>query len=359
MRVSVTGVRKWSRALARPAAQASLGGLIASLALSAWLVPLSTVHAASLDANNSVTIDIQRPQAVGNVASGPVEANVFAQGAAPAGDSVVIGYAPQNVGCQSGFTPISGAQPSMQANGQFTVAFQWPDAANALNSEYYVCAEDTTASAIGQSTVLYRVDAASGPAISVQEVDNPNAPTPIPGTPTPAPTAPAPNGKTYSGGFIQVTGENFTPGGQSVYIFLTPGAFAPSSYNPDSALPAVSGDLRTATDGSFQVVVRLPADETGDLTVSAVSRDGTDTLLPTLVASQRLSIIASPATPTPQPTVSPTVAATATPDQGTKKRAPGPIRITGLIGLGMLSVILFIIGVGFLISASSMPKTPA
>lgn len=359
MRVSVPGVLRWSRALARPAARASLAGVMVSLALAAWLVPLSAASAASQDANGPVTVDIQRPQASGGIAEGPVGANIFAQGAVPAGDSVTIGFAPQSAGCQSGFQPVSGAQPNVQSNGNFAVAFKWPEAANSVNTEYYVCAEDTTASAFGQSTVLYRVDAASPPAIDVQQVDNPNAPTPIPGTPTPAPTATAPAGKVYGGGYLQITGANFTPGGQNLSFFLTTGGFMPSDYNPGSALTVVSGDIRTASDGSFQVVVQLPTGETGALTISAVSQDGTGGLLPTLVASKRLSIIVAPATPTPQPTISPTVASTVTPGNGsnTKKRTPGPLRITGLIGLGMLSVILFIIGVGFLISASSMPKT--
>ena len=359
MRVSVTGVMRWSRALARPAARASLGGLIASLALMAWLIPLSTAHAASLDASSSVTIDIQNPQASGGVAEGPVGANVFAQGAAPAGDSVTIGYAPQSVGCTTGFQAISGAQPNIQANGNFTVAFQWPDAANTVNAEYYLCAQDATANAIGQSTVLYRVDAASAPAISVQPVDNPNAATPAPGTPTPAPTATPPDGKVYGGGYLQITGTNFMPGGQNISFFLTPGAFTASDYNPNAALTVVSGNIRTDNTGAFTVVVRLPTGETGSLTISAVSQDGSSSLLPTLVASQPLAIIVAPATPTPQPTVSPTVETTVTPGTGNAKKpaAPGPYKITGLIGLGMLSVILFIIGVGFLISASSMPKS--
>ena len=126
MRVSVTGVMRWSRALARPAARASLGGLIASLALVAWLIPLSTAHAASLDANNPVTIDIQNPQASGGVAEGPVGANIFAQGAAPAGDSVTIGYAPQSAGCTDwlpGDQRRAAQYPSeRQFHGRFPVA---------------------------------------------------------------------------------------------------------------------------------------------------------------------------------------------------------------------------------------------
>jgi len=329
-----------------------------SLALAGWLIPQSTARAASLDANSPVSIDIQNPQARGGVVEGPVGANIFAQGAAAPGDTITIGYALKSAGCDGGFQPINDAQPSIQSNGSFTVAFKWPAAANSVNTEYYVCAQDTTANAFGQSTVPYRVDAADPPAINVQQVDNPNAPTAIPGTPTPAPTATARPGRIYGGGFLQIQGVNFTPGGQNISFFLTPGKFTPGDYVPGNALSVVSGDSRTASDGTFQVVVQLPAGETGSLTINAVTQDGTADLLPTLVASQRLSIVPSPATPTPQPTVSPTVQATATVGNGGgNKRAPGPLRITGLIGLGTLSVILFIIGVSFLISASSMPKT--
>ncbi len=357
MRVSVTGVMRWRRTLARSAMRASLGGLIAALALAAWIAPLSTARAAGQDANGPVTIDIQHPQASGGVAQGPVGANIYAQGTAPAGDTVTIGYAPQNSGgCQSGFQAISGLQASAQQDGAFSITFQWPDAANAVNTEYYLCAQDTSASAMGQSQTLFLVNAGSAPAIEVQPVDNPSAQTPGPGTATPAPTATPPDGKVYSGGYLQITGTNFTPGGQSLYFFLTPGAFTASDYDPNSALPIVSGDNRTASDGGFQVVVQLPSGETGQFTISAVSRDGTRSLLPTLVASQPLSIIIAPATPTPLPTVSPTLVTTPTPGNGQRHAAPGPFKITGLIGLGMLSVILFIIGVAFLISASSMEK---
>ena len=362
MRVSATGVmtgiRRWSPALARPAARASLVGLLAMLALAAWLLPLSSARAASM-APGSVTVDIQKPQAHGGVAEGPVGANILVQGAIPAGDSVTIGYAPQTTGCQSGFLAVPNAQPTVGSDGNFTATFSWPTTSD-VNTEYYVCAQDASVSTIGQSNVLFRVDAGSAPAIQVQTVDNPNAPTAVPGTPTPAPTATAPDGKTYSGGYVQVTGANFTPGGQNISFFLTPGPFSPSSYDPNAALKVVSGDIRTASDGSFTVVVQLPTGETGDLTLSAVSQDGTNQTLPTLVGSQSLSVIVSPATPTPNPTISPTVQTTVTPG-GTGNQngnGPGALKITGLIGLGVLSVILFITGVAFLISASSMPKQP-
>ncbi|HEU0026635.1 MAG TPA: hypothetical protein VFQ25_05920 [Ktedonobacterales bacterium] len=344
--------------MGRLAARVALGAMVMTLALAGWLIPPSAARAARLDSNPTVTIDIQNPQPRGNVAQGPVGANVYAQGATQPGDQVTIGFALQSVGCQTGFQQIAGAQPDIQPNGQFTVAFKWPDAANSVNTEYYLCAQDTTASAIGQSPELYLVNSADAPAINVQQVDNPTAPTAIPGTPTPAPTATARAGKIYSGGYLQIQGANFLPGGQNVSFFLTPGPFTPGDYAPGNALNVISGNIRTANDGSFQVVVQLPAGETGSLTISAVSQDGNGALLPTLVASQRLSIITPPATPTPQPTASPTVQVTVTPGNGSgHKSAPGPFKITGLIGLGTLSVILFIIGVSFLISASSMPKS--
>ncbi|HEX9038060.1 MAG TPA: hypothetical protein VF808_13835 [Ktedonobacterales bacterium] len=355
MRVWATGVGRWSRARARLAAKTALAALIAALALAAWLLPLSSARAAARDASGVVTIDIQKPQASGGVAEGPVGANILAQGAVPAGDSVTIGYAPQSAGCQSGFQAVPGAQPSVASDGTFTVTFSWPSSSN-VNTEYYVCAQDSAVSTIGQSNILFRVDAGSAPAIQAQAVADPNAPTVAPGTPTPAPTATPGDGKFYIGGFAQVTGVNFTPGGQNISFFLTPGPFAPSSYNPNSALKVVSGDIRTASDGSFTVVVQLPTGEAGALTLSAVSQDGTAQTLPTLVGSQTVTLVTPPATPTPIPTTQATVQPTTTPGGSGKNRAPGPIRIAGLIGLGVLSVILFIIGVAFLISASSMPK---
>lgn len=356
MRVSVTGFVKGIRTLARPAASASLGALVMALALAAWVIPTSTARAANLD--SPISIDFRNPQPSGGVAQGPTGANIFAQGSVPAGDGVAIGFAPQSAGCSSGFQSIS-AQPSMQSNGNFSVAFKWPEAANTVNAEYYLCAQDTTSNTVGQSSSLYRVVAGSDPAISIQQVDNPNAPTAIPGTPTPAPTATAPSGKLYSGGYIQIQGVNFDPGGQSVSFFLTPGAFKAPDYNPNSALTVANGDTRTASDGSFSVVVQLPEGETGsNLTLSAVSQDGTSTTLPTLVASQQVAIITSPPTPTPNPTVSPTTSVTTNNNTTTTtpKKQVTATQVVGLIGLGILSVILFIVGVAFLISASSAPN---
>src|SRR5579859_7831369 len=80
MRVSVTGATRRSRALARIAARASLGALVATLALAAWLIPLSTARAASLDPS-TVSIDIRNPQPTGGIAEGPVGANIVADGA--------------------------------------------------------------------------------------------------------------------------------------------------------------------------------------------------------------------------------------------------------------------------------------
>jgi hypothetical protein len=363
MRVSATRVmgvsrRSFSsRALAAVVARVALAGLLAMLALAAWLAPLPSARAAALLDSGSVTVDIQQPQAHGGVAEGPVGANVLVQGAVPGGDNVTIGYAPQSAGCQSGFQPVPGAQPTIAPNGQFTATFAWPSASD-VNTEYYVCAQDTNVPTIGQSTILFRVDAGDAPSIQAQATDNPNAPTAVPGTPTPAPTATPPDGKLYSGGFVQITGVNFTPGGQPFLIFLTAGPFSPSSYNPNAALPVISGDKRTASDGSFTVVVQLPAGETGSLTLSAVSQDGTANTLPTLVGSQNVTVITPPATPTPIPTTTTTVQPTATAGNngGGGGKSPDPIQITILIGLGVLSVILFIIGVAFLISASSMPR---
>jgi hypothetical protein len=333
----------------------SLSVALALLALLAWTLPLATARAASMDAN-SVTIEIRNPQPSGGVAEGPVGTNIYAQGQVGAGDTVAIGYADQGTGCQSGMNTISGLTPSVQANGQFTVAFTWPDAANTVNAEYNLCAQDTTTNTIGQSTTLFRVDNANAPTITIQAAGEPNAPTVGPGTPTPAPTATAQSGQAYIGGFLQINGSNFTRGGQSLLFFLTPGQFSASDYNPDSALKVASGDSRSDSNGAFQVIVQLPTGETGNFVVSAVSEDGGSGVLPSLLASQNISLTAAPATPTPLPTATTPTTPTPTGHSGTRGRPVGPYRITLLIGLGVVSVILFIIGVAFLVSASSLPK---
>jgi hypothetical protein len=335
---------------------------LAALALAAWLLPLTSARAASADPN-TVSIEIQNPQPNGaGVAQGPINANIYAQGQVPAGDSVSVGFAPQSVGCQTGMQQFPSASLMLANSGQFTVQVVWPSDENTLGAQFYLCAQDTTTHNIGQSTTQFQVANSNEPTISVQAVGAPDAadtPTAGAGTPTVAPTATAQDGQGYLGGYLQIAGQNFSPGGTNLLFFLAPqGPFNANEYSPDNALKVVSGTaLSDNTSGSFQVVVQLPKGVSGNLAIFATSRDGSQgQVLPSMVANADIILTAPPATPTPGPTATSSVTATPSNGSGGQNSSVSAGQMSVLIGLGALSVIFFIMGIAFLVSAASMPK---
>jgi hypothetical protein len=103
--------------------------------------------------------------------------------------------------------------------------------------------------------------------------------------------------------------------------------------------------------------VQLPKGETGNLAIFATSRDGSQgQVLPSLVATADIILTAPPATPTPGPTATASVTATPSNGSGNQKSSVSAGQMSALIGLGALSVIFFIMGIAFLVSAASMPK---
>lgn len=303
----------------------------------------------------TVTLDITQPAPSNGVAEGPVSANIAISGAANAGDAIQIGIAAQSDGCSgSGFQQLNGVTATAQGNGNFTATFPWPQIANNVGGRYFVCAQDTTSNSVGASQSLFQVDSSDAPSITVTEVNDPNAPTPGAGTPTPAPPNP-PDGTFYSGGFVEVKGQNFTPGGIQVQILFTLQQLTPSSATTPP-LQIVKGVGQTRHDGKFDVIAQLPSGQTGQFYLSATSSDGTTSVLPTLVGSQAITVALQP-TPTPSPTVTATPKVTPTADSRTNQNGGGGIgkgRIAGAIALGLFSAIFFIIGVALLISTSGM-----
>ncbi|HEY7849736.1 MAG TPA: hypothetical protein VIC27_06700 [Ktedonobacterales bacterium] len=306
--------------------------------------------------SGSVALDIIQPAPSHGIAEGPVGANLLVQGTATAGDTLQIGIAPRATSCTTGFQPLN-LSATAQSDGSFTASFAWPQLANNVGDRYYICAQDTTASAIGASNSLFQVDSASAPAISVTQVSDPNASTPGAGTPTVTPPNP-PDGTFYAGGFIEITGQNFTPGGVSIQILATPGPLTPGTANAPT-LTIVKGAGLTKSDGTFDVIAQLPTGQTGQFYISATSADGTTTVLPTLVGSQSAKIALAP-TPTPSPSPSPSPKATASAGTGATPPPSGPStgKVIGAIALGLFSAIFFILGAAMLISASGMGDAP-
>lgn len=311
--------------------------------------------------NDSVSLDIVQPSSSGGVAEGPVGANVVVQGTATAGDAIQLGVASHSDGCQTGFQPVNGASAATQSSGSFTIAFPWPQIANTVGARYNVCAKDTTNSSasIGSSATLFQVDSADAPTLTtVVAVNDPNAAAPGPGTPTPGPLN-APEGTLYLGGYVEIKGANFTPGGTPIVVVLSPTQLSPGASAPPP-LQTVKGSNITRRDGSFDLVAKLPAGQEGTLFLSVTTSDGTQQSLPTLVASQQVQIVAAPvatAAPTPTSTIEPTPTRAAggggsSSQDGSKGPSTG--RIIGAIVLGLFAALSFILGMAMLISASGM-----
>lgn len=334
---------------------AMLGALTLALGT---LAPGAQAAAATNADSTTVTLDISQPSANNGVAEGPVGANLAVQGTATAGDTITFGVAPRGAGCTTGSQPLNGVTATVQPDGTFSTSFAWPQIASTVGARYYVCAQDTTTNAVGASQTLFQVDSADPPSITVQQVKDPTAPPPGPGTPTPVAPNP-PDGTYYTGGYIEVKGQNFTPGGTQVQILVTQGQLTPATATTPP-LQIVKGVAQSSRNGGFDVVAQLPSGQTGQFYISATSSDGTSAVLPTLVASQAAQFALAP-TPTPAPTataaVTPTASVAPTP-QNTGHHGPSTGRIVGAIALGLFSAIFFILGVAMLISASGMSSAP-
>ncbi len=352
MTVRLAGSTRCRRALS---GLALATGLALALALGA-LAPSAQAAPATMGDPNAVSLDITQPSPNNGIAEGPVGANLQVQGNATAGDTLLIGIALRTAGCDTGFQPIN-LSVTTQNDGSFSVAFAWPQLANNVGDRYFVCAQDMTASSSGSSQSLFQVDSAGAPAISVTEVSDPNAATPGAGTPTVTPPNP-PDGTYYAGGFIEVKGQNFTPGGTTIQILVTPTQLTSGTAASAPALQIVKGNNVSSHSGAFDVIAQLPTGQTGQFYISATSQDGTDSALPTLVGSQSAKVAVAP-TPTPSPSPSPSPAPTVTVGTGPQQPSgPGTGNIIGAIALGLFSAIFFILGVAMLISASGMNDAP-
>jgi hypothetical protein len=298
----------------------------------------------------SVTIVFPAPASNG-VATGPVGTNVTIQAAGlSATDKYVLGYATQSPGCAGGFQGITDTPFGINADGTYSSTFSWPATAKDIGASYVVCMQDSSqaASPPVQSNQTFIVAGASAPAVNLKHVPQP---TPGPGTPTPVPQ---PNTRFYSDEQIVVSGTSFYTSGANVAVYLTS---QPIRVKTDlvNALQATAGSFAPDANGAFTATVQLPgATDPGTYYVYAVSADGSDSAPPSLAASKKISIGERP---TPVPTATAKAHPTATSGTGNNNtRGDGIQNPMAALGLGALSIVLFVVGVILLASAAGTPR---
>jgi hypothetical protein len=321
----------------------------ALLTLSLVALAASTMNFAPVAHADSFSLDILVPKPQSNIAEGPVGTNLTLSGqGATAGHEYQLGYALTKVGCAAG-GPL-GTAPA-DSNGKFTTTIAWPDSAGSVGSTYVICYRDKDAgpSLAQPSDQSFKVDAGSPPSITLAP-----PPSSTPDTDNSSNTYPA-------GGAIQISGKNFYSNHTQLLAFVTLNQnFAPTDLQAGTALKRVdtgNTGFNADANGSFTVQVKLPT-FTGNFFLHVVSNDGTGKYLPALIATQPITIGQAPTpTPTVGPTATPTVGATPTPDGGgSSDNGANAAGLVGVLSLGGLSILLFILGIYLLTSTGATPR---
>lgn len=346
---STSGTSGWSRH-----GGARMGTLrVALLALlGLWLggTAVTAPRAYADDQKPSLHIVMPIPAGKGSTVEGPVGTNVSVQGEGlTANAQYQIGYARKDIGCQAGMRSFDNVSPApAQQDGTLTATVTWPDSLNSIGSIYVICAQN--ASQLGEPVVQsdepFRVDSADHAQLTLKA-----AATSATGTATATPQA---DGTFFLGQQVAITGKNFLPAGSKLVAYLLTGqARSASDLLPPAATPlTTSAAITSQNTGGVTATVTLPDNiPTGGYLIYLVSDKGTQTILPALVASQPITITQAPA-PQPTTTVAPQPTATATATTGTSGGQP----IGAIVGLGGLSVVLFIVGVALLASAAAMSR---
>lgn len=344
------------RVIQRMPAAARVPVLLVGLVLWAGLLLSTAAHVTPVayadTSKPSVTIVFPAPASNG-VATGPVGTNVTIQAAGlTATDKYVLGYATQNPGCAGGFQGITDTPFGINTDGTYSTTFSWPATAKDIGASYVVCMQDSSQATNPpppvQSGQTFIVAGASAPAVTLKHVPQP---TPGPGTPTPAPQ---PNTRFYSDEQIVVSGTSFYTSGANVAVYLT---IQPIKVKTDlvNALQATAGSFSPDANGAFTATVQLPgATDPGTYYVYAVSADGSDSAPPSLAAFKKISIVERP---TPVPTATAKAHSTATARTGNNTTGGDGIQNPmAALGLGALSIVLFVVGVILLASAAGTPR---
>lgn len=253
----------------------ALTGALAALGWLSW----SVVSAPAVRADSLGTITILVPNPQGNAVQGPVGTNVTISGSGMnPSDSYQIGYAPQDIGCGSGFQAFSNLSANTDGGGNFPPqTFAWPSAVANVGTVYYICAQDSSNSQ-AQSQATFQVAASQPPAITL---------TPGPASSPAGPPQPPP-GSFYPGSTVQISGTNFLPGGVSLLVYLTTSPIQQQSDLKNAVpLPPVNGQGTTShSDGTVLVTVQIRTSQAqGNYFIYVVSSDSQDGIsLPSLRA---------------------------------------------------------------------------
>ena len=327
-----------------------------------WLaLAASATGAPAARAAGSASVSIVIPVPTGSATSGPVGANVTftASGLTPS-DKYSLGYATSTDGCVVGDTDMQLTPFSPNADGTYSMTFAWPSAAKNMSAPYVICLADATLLGTPpiQSSNTFQVLDTDAPKIELKHV-----PVSV-GPGTPAPT-PEPESSYLAGDVVQITGAHYAPGGlggnTTLGVYLTTGpAKNFGDLSQGRALSLTSGSLTPDASGHFVARVTLPdasvITASGQYYLYVVSGDGSATALPSLVAFRQITV-APPPTPTPTATATSTPSAAASPSTTPGGNSGGSSSDLGLIiGLGALSVVLFIVGVILLASAAALPR---
>jgi hypothetical protein len=205
-------------------------------------------------------------------------------------------------------TTIPVGSPVTTSGGTFDASFDWPSAANQVNSKYSICAlkasDNSVASHLdsGPFTVL----AANPPSLTLSSTS------------------------VTAGGSITASGQNWVPE-QQVLVYA---ASCQSCGAPKTASVTVNSTGHTS--GTFTATLTFPTSVTpGSYFLGAISSNGVLS-----VTEQSITVSAQP-TATPAPSATATAAATATATQATGSTGSGGGDSGGLlIALGALAIVL-------------------
>lgn len=323
-------------------------GLWALMMVALVVGAVHTSPAAHADSTGSMHVVVPVPSSDGKTVQGPVGANVsVSMSQATAGATYNLGWANVTDGCASGaVNPFINGTITVVADssGSFTATFVWPAAAGTPGTLYLICASDSANPTTDVVTADQQFQAlgSNAPRVTLSQ----------------APSSTHP-GKTYAaGGPVQVQGRGFFPQGTAIAIFVTPSSdFSAGDYQPDNALQTEDGSsILSDNQGQFTAIVVLPSTIIGQLFLHAVSTDAVannqSPFPPSLVATSVIQIGPPEATPTvaPTPTVAQHTGTTPKPDDSTP--------VLAIVGLGLLSLILFVVGGILVISAAGGTRKP-
>lgn len=324
----------------------ALAVMMVALAL-ALAAPVGAPHAAArpLD-GGTLAITIPQPDSNGQVA-GPVGINLTVSGTGlQDGDTYVLGYAPQDTQCASGF-PLFPNLTVTATGGSFTTTFAWPRSVNSVGALYYICAQDTTQSGspVVQSDQVFHILSPAAPFFTITDAKTQTA---IPGPPF----------DIFAGGQVTLLGHNYVPSGVTLLAYLSTKRITTGQDFSAARLlsTADSQPITTTESGDVSATVVVPDGlRTGNYFLYLVSNDRQGDALPSLMASVPVRVRLQPT-----PTASPSPTANVTPSPGTSTGTTGTStgagKILGVVGLGLLSLILFVTGTILLASDGRRPQ---